>query len=93
MEEQAAAPAPVADTAPVEAAPAETPAPVDEVAAATPSDAGRRNPQGDKYKREVNELLTAYETKQARIEMDSQEWRKIKKVSYEQKQTLGVLQK
>ena len=73
MEEQAAAPAPVADTAPVEAAPAETPAPVDEVAAATPADAGRRNPQGDKYKREVNELLTAYETKQARIAQERRE--------------------
>jgi hypothetical protein len=62
MEEQTAAPAP-ADTA----APAETPAPVDEVAAATPEDAGSRNPTPNKYKQEVENLLTAYEQKQERI--------------------------
>jgi len=40
----------------------------DEVAAATPDNAGHRNPQsGDKYKAEVNNLLDAYEKKQARI--------------------------
>jgi len=40
----------------------------DEVAAATPADAGHRNPEsGDKYKAEVESLLTAYEQKQARI--------------------------
>jgi len=67
MEEQTAAPAPVADTAPVETAP------VDEVAAATPPDAGRRNPKTDKYKQEVNDLLTAYETKQARLATERRE--------------------
>jgi hypothetical protein len=70
MEEQAAAPV-SADTAPVETAPAE--ASVDEVAAATPVDAGRRNPQPDKYKQEVNELLTAYEAKQARLVAERRE--------------------
>lgn len=62
MEEQTAAPAP-ADTA----APAETAAPVDEVAAATPEDAGSRNPTPNKYKQEVENLLTAYEKKQDRL--------------------------
>lgn len=40
----------------------------DEVAAATPDGAGNRNPQtSDKYKAEVNNLLDAYERKQARL--------------------------
>ena len=66
MEEQAAAPAPVADTAPVDSAPTETAAPVDEVAAATPENAGKRNPATNKYNEEVNNLLDAYEKREAR---------------------------
>lgn len=62
MEEATGAPA-AADTAPVES----TPAPVDEVAAATPENAGNRSPMPNKYKREVENLLVAYETKQARL--------------------------
>jgi|TARA_R100000458_G_C8274577_1_gene249537 hypothetical protein len=63
MEEQNAAPAP-ADTA----APAETPAPqVDEVEAAMPEGAGQRTPTPNKYKQEVENVLAAYEKKQARI--------------------------
>lgn len=52
-----------ADTAPVES----TPAPVDEVAAATPENAGNRAPMPNKYKQEVENLLVAYEKKQARL--------------------------
>ena len=67
MSEQTAAPAP-ADTANVEQAPAKpASSPVDEVAAATPDKAGSRNPEPNKYKREINDLLEAYETKQARL--------------------------
>jgi mRNA-degrading endonuclease YafQ of YafQ-DinJ toxin-antitoxin module len=62
MEETTGAPA-AADTAPVES----TPAPVDEVAAATPENAGNRAPMPNKYKREVENLLVAYEAKQARL--------------------------
>jgi len=65
MEEQTAAPAP-ADTA----APAETAAPVtstDEVAAAMPAGAGDRTPTPNKYKQEVENVLVAYEQKQARL--------------------------
>ena len=63
MSEETAAPvveSASADTAAVE------PSPVDEVAAATPEDAGRRNPNPNKYKQEVEQLLTAYEKRQAR---------------------------
>lgn len=43
-------------------------APVDEVAAATPDNAGKRSPPtADAYKQEINNLLDAYETKQARL--------------------------
>jgi len=65
MEEQTAAPAP-ADTA----APAETAAPassVDEVASAMPEGAGDRTPTPNKYRQEVNNVLAAYEKKQARL--------------------------
>ena len=62
MEEQTAAPA-LADTA----APAERAAPVDEVAAAMPEGAGERIPTPNKYKQEVENVLVAYEKKQARL--------------------------
>ena len=63
MEAETAAPAPVADTAPVDSAPVEAAAPADEVVAATPEDAGRRNPATNKYNEEVNNLLTAYDVR------------------------------
>ena len=63
MEETGAPVAAPADTAPAES----TPAPVDEVAAATPENAGNRSPMPNKYKREVENLLQAYEKKQARL--------------------------
>tara|TARA_R100000654_G_scaffold16146_1_gene34038 strand:- start:2543 stop:3412 length:870 start_codon:yes stop_codon:yes gene_type:complete len=59
MDEQTAAPE-ATDTAAVE------PGHVDEVAAATPENAGRRNPNSNQYKQEVENLLTAYETRKAR---------------------------
>lgn len=73
MDTEAAAPAmdTAADTAPAESAPA--PEAKDEVAAATPPDAGRRNPRTEKYKQEVNDLLTAYEQKQARLAAERRE--------------------
>lgn len=68
MEEQTAAPAP-ADTA----APAETAAPpADEVAAAMPEGAGERTPTPNKYKQEVENVLVAYEQKQARLAQERQ---------------------
>ena len=63
MSEETAAP--VAESASADTAAVE-PSPVDEVAAATPEDAGRRNPNPNKYKQEVEQLLTAYEKRQAR---------------------------
>ena len=63
MEETGAPVAAPADTAPAES----TPAPVDAVAAATPENAGNRSPMPNKYKREVENLLQAYEKKQARL--------------------------
>jgi hypothetical protein len=63
MEETGAPVAAPADTAPAES----TSTPVDEVAAATPENAGNRAPMPNKYKREVENLLQAYEKKQARL--------------------------
>ena len=73
MEADTAAPAPVADTAPVDSAPVEAAAPADEVVAATPEDAGRRNPATNKYNEEVDNLLTAYEQREARRMRERQE--------------------
>ena len=59
MSEETAAPE-AQDTVAVE------PGHVDEVAEATPENAGRRNPNSNQYKQEVENLLTAYETRKAR---------------------------
>ena len=74
MEETGAPVAAPADTAPAES----TPAPVDEVAAATPENAGNRAPMPNKYKREVENLLQAYEKKQARLASERAEAEKAK---------------
>jgi hypothetical protein len=67
MSEETAAPEvqEASDTAAVEQ--------VDEVADATPENAGSRNPTPNKYKQEVENLLTAYEEKQARKLREQQE--------------------
>ena len=70
MEEQTAAPAPADTAAPAETAEAPA-APVDEVAAAMPENAGDRSPTPNKYKQEVENLLDAYEKKQARLDTAS----------------------
>ena len=74
MEETGAPVAAPADTAPAES----TPAPVDEVAAATPENAGNRSPMPNKYRREVENLLQAYEKKQARLASERAEAEKAK---------------